>query len=122
MKWEKSSDTYQEDELLSYAAIAEQKLKHPIAKAIVNKAKAFKLDLPDIEDSKYQIGYGVTVTFEDKMIQVGSQRFMEMEKITIPDKIENTMRHSHHQGNSVVLVAINRRLIGAIEIQVVVLK
>lgn len=113
-------DIYGEDELLSYAAIAEQKLSHPIAKAIINKAKAFKLDLPDIEDSKYQIGYGVTVTFEDQMIQVGSQRFMEMEGISIPDQIENTMRHSHHQGHSLVMVAINSRLIGAIEIQVVV--
>jgi heavy metal translocating P-type ATPase len=113
-------DIYQEDELLSYAAIAEQKLKHPIAKAIVNKAKAFQLDLPEIEDSKYQIGYGVTVTFDDQIIQVGSQRFIEMEGISIPEKIENNIREAHHQGNSIVLVALNHRLIGAIEIQVVV--
>jgi len=113
-------DTYQEEELLSYAALAEQKLSHPIAKAIVSHAKASQLDLPEIEDSKYQIGYGVTVTLANKMIQVGSQRFMEIEGINIPDTIENAIKHAHHQGHSLVMVAINRQLIGAIEIQVVV--
>jgi len=32
-------DNYERDEILTYAAAAERKLSHPIAKAIVQKAK-----------------------------------------------------------------------------------
>ncbi len=110
-------DGYQEDEVLKYAATAENKLTHPIAKAIINKATEYKLTLPTIDNSKYQMGYGVTVTLEDKIIHVGSIRFMTTERMTLPAKIEEAIKISHHEGNSLVIVAVNRQIIGAIEIQ-----
>ncbi len=108
---------YQENELLAYAAAAERKLTHPIAKAILNKANDLKLTLPEIEDSKYQIGYGITVNIEDKIIRVGSLRFMKMEGIAIPKKIEEAVEQAHTQSHSLVMVAINDRVSGAIEMQ-----
>ena len=113
-------DSYQEEDVLSYAALAEQKLKHPIAKAIINKANAFQLNLPEVEDANYQIGYGVTVTFDGQLIQVGSQRFMDIEGIRLPEKIGDVLNHAHQQGHSLVMVSLNHKLIGVIEIQVVV--
>ncbi|EDN69587.1 cation-transporting ATPase [Beggiatoa sp. PS] len=113
-------DDYGEDELLIYAATAEQKLTHPIAKAILNKAKASQLNLPLIDDAQYQIGYGVTVSFKNQVIQVGSIRFMEIEGIPLPAQIETAMTHSHEQGHSLVIVAVNRQVIGGIEVQAVV--
>jgi heavy metal translocating P-type ATPase len=111
---------YGEVQLLTYAATAEQKLTHPIAKAILNKAKASQLKLPLIEDAQYQIGYGVTVNFQNQLIQVGSIRFMEIEGIPLPAQIETAMANSHEQGHSLVIVAMNRQVIGGIEVQAVV--
>ncbi|MDM8559391.1 heavy metal translocating P-type ATPase [Candidatus Parabeggiatoa sp. HSG14] len=108
---------YGEKELLSYAATAERKVAHPIAKAIINKAEEFNLVLPDIDDSKYQMGYGITVHIKDKIICVGSVRFMGMEEITIPQEMEPAMAEAHAQGYSLVMVAVNHQLAGAIEIQ-----
>ena len=113
-------DDYGEDELLTYAAAAEVKMTHPIAKAIVNHARAVNLTLPNLDDSKYQVGYGITVNIENRLIQVGSARFMKLEGIMLPDKIEQAMTHAHTQGYSVVMVAVNHQLIGAIELQSVV--
>jgi Cu2+-exporting ATPase len=110
-------DHYQEEELLTYAAAAERKLTHPIAKAILNKAEESQLTLPEVEDSNYQMGYGLTVTIDKKIIQVGSVRFMELEGISIPKVIEEEMAHSFNQGHSLVMVAIDHQLCGAIEIQ-----
>jgi len=110
-------DDYNENDLLTYAAVAEGKLKHPIAKAILKKAKESNLTLPDIEDSQYQIGLGITVFVENKIIKVGSLRFMKMLDIAIPEKIEKAMMHSHNNGHSLILVAINNEIKGAIEIQ-----
>ncbi|RKZ90527.1 MAG: heavy metal translocating P-type ATPase [Candidatus Parabeggiatoa sp. nov. 1] len=110
-------DGYEADDILAYAAAAECKLAHPIAKAIVQKAKGSNLSLPDIEDSNYQIGYGITVSIKNRVIKVGSLRFMTMEGMTIPETIEKAMAHSHAQGYSLVMVAINNQIEGAIEIQ-----
>jgi Cu2+-exporting ATPase len=72
--------------------------------------------LPEIEDSKYQIGYGIMVGFENKIIRVGSIRFMKMEGVAIPKKIEKAMA-AHTEGHSFVMVGINDKVGGAIEIQ-----
>jgi len=109
-------ENYEENEILRYAVAAERKLVHPIAKAILNKAKKAKLVLPEIEDSKYQIGYGIKVSFENKIIRVGSIRFMKMEDVAIPKKIEEAMA-AHTEGHSFVMVGINDKVGGAIEIQ-----
>ncbi len=111
------NDESEEDEILTYAAAAERKLTHPIAKAILQKAKTSKLSLPDIDDSQYHIGYGITVMIEEKIIQVGSVRFMVKEGIAVPEKIEEAMAASHTEGHSLVMVAINHHIHGAIEIQ-----
>jgi len=108
---------YQEEELLTYAAAAERKLTHPIAKAILNKAAESQLTLPQVEDSNYQMGYGLTVSIDNKIIQVGSVRFMGLEGIPIPKVIAEEMAHSFNQGHSLVMVAIDHQLCGAIEIQ-----
>jgi heavy metal translocating P-type ATPase len=108
---------YQEEELLTYAAAAERQLTHPIAKAILNKAQKYQLTLPEVEDSNYQMGYGLTVSIDNKIIQVGSVRFMGLEGISIPKVIEEEMALSFNQGHSLVMVAIDHQLCGALEIQ-----
>jgi len=110
-------DDIGEDEILSYGAAAEQRLTHPIARAIVKKAKEQHLNLPDISDANYKIGYGVTVSFNNQIIKVGSARFMTMEGITLPSTIEEAIRHSQEEGDSLVMVAINDQIKGAIEMQ-----
>ncbi|MEN8219040.1 MAG: heavy metal translocating P-type ATPase [Pseudomonadota bacterium] len=108
---------YNEDDILTYAAAAEGKLQHPIAKAILEKAKESHLTLPEIEDSQYQIGLGITVFLANKIIKVGSLRFMKTNDIVIPEIIETAMEHSHNQGHSLIMVAINNEIKGALEIQ-----
>jgi len=50
------------------------------------------------------------------LIQVGSIRFMEMEKITLPEEIRNIISDCHDAGHSLVMVAIDNQLVGAIEL------
>jgi len=110
-------DDYQPNDILALAAAAEGKLTHPIAQAVVNKAKESNLSLPDIKDSQYQIGLGITVFLDNNIIKVGSHRFITMANIAIPKQIDNAMADSHSQGHSLIMVAINDVIKGAIEIQ-----
>jgi Cu2+-exporting ATPase len=111
-----SCSDYESDEILAYAAAAEYKQNHPIALAILQEAQNQELSLPEIDDAEYQVGYGIKVTINQQLVQVGSRRFMEKEEISIPSKIKSAEELGHQQGHSLVMVAINKRMIGAIEV------
>ncbi|MFK5976582.1 MAG: heavy metal translocating P-type ATPase [Sulfurovum sp.] len=106
-----------EDEILQYAAAAEYKQKHPIALAILEELKNRKLNLAKIDDANYNIGYGLKVKLGDKIVRVGSIRFMTMEEITIPPEVYILQDMIYDEGNSLVYVAINDDLSGAIELK-----
>jgi Cu2+-exporting ATPase len=106
-----------DNEILRYAAAAEYKQKHPIALAILQEAQNRQLDLPMIDDASYEIGYGLKVRLDDKLIRVGSIRFMTMENIVIPPSIQTLQTTTHDQGASLVYVAVNEHLSGAIELR-----
>ncbi len=108
---------YTDKILLAYAAAAEQKFTHPIARAILEKFAASGEPLPTIDDSKYQVGYGITVEISKQTVRVGSRRFMEMEKIAIPAWIDAELKTMHGDGNSFVNVAVNDELAGVIELR-----
>ncbi|MEK8019099.1 MAG: heavy metal translocating P-type ATPase [Candidatus Parabeggiatoa sp.] len=110
-------NNYQEEEILTYAAAAECKLTHPIAKAILKKAKDAGITLPKIEDSKYQLGYGITVNLDDKVIRVGSVRFLSQEKIVFSETLKTAIEQSQKNGYSIVVVAVNHQAVGVIELQ-----
>jgi heavy metal translocating P-type ATPase len=111
---------YSEEELLIFAAAAEYKQTHPIAKAILKAAQERELMLPRIENAKYEVGYGIKVELDDKVIDVGSYRFMMMQLVACPIEAEALQNHSHENGFSVIYVAINQVLIGAVELHATV--
>ena len=111
---------YSQDDILLYAAAAEQKSVHPIAKAILAKAEEQNLTLPEIEDSSYDIGYGISVEIDHKTIQIGSIRFMQMKEIDIPKAIQHKMDNALALGHSVIMLAIDAKLCGILEIHTIV--
>ncbi|WP_143308878.1 hypothetical protein [Candidatus Entotheonella palauensis] len=84
--------------LLAYAAAAEYKQTHPIARAILQAAARHGLRLPDIDTADYEVGYGVKVQLAEKTIHVGSARFMDIENIAIPAEMEQIQQHCHENG------------------------
>ncbi len=105
-----------ENEVLAYAAAAEYKQTHPIALAIQEEAEARGLSIPDIDEIEYEIGYGLKVTIHEQVIQLGSHRLMEKENITLPPSLQATEASAHELGHSLIMLALNGQLIGAIEL------
>ncbi len=102
--------------LLAYAAAAEHRQKHPVAKAILAAAKERKLDLPQIGDARYEVGYGIRANLSDRLVRVGSERFMEMENIPIPADIKRIQAECGVRGYSLVMLAVDDEVAGAIEL------
>lgn len=108
-----------EKEILFYTAAVEQRMSHPIARAIINKAEEEKLKmrLPARGESRYYLGYGMRATVKNKLVRVGNLRFLEKGKVSIPTSILKEYRKVTSQGHSAVLTGINQELIGLIELR-----
>lgn len=134
-----SNETISEELLLCYAAAAESKQSHPIAKAIMTAVHARGLTVPAIEEAHLEMGYGMKVRLPyavyhsssisgtpsvetplhdaQRLIHVGSRRFMEMEGIAVPAELEAVQEACHLHGHSLVLVALDQRVVGGIELR-----
>ncbi len=128
-----------ENLLLRFAAAAEARQSHPVAKAILAAARERKLEIPAIEEAHLELGYGIKVRLTaaegaawlnpqsplaallqpeaDLQILVGSWRFLEMEAIPIPAELAAVQERCHAQGHSLVLVALTGQPAGALELQ-----
>lgn len=109
-------DDIDRDELLTLAAAAEQRQNHPLARAIVEAAQVRQLSLPTIDDSSYEVGYGIKAQVAAREIYVGSLRFMALAEIPVDENVYTQQAVAHNQGSSLVYVAVNGRLAGAIEL------
>lgn len=110
-------DDYTKDELLAWAAAIEGKQTHPIAQAIVEETRRRGLSLPGVDSSSYKVGYGLSARIDGHLVCLGSHRFMDSLSIAVPPAIEAAEHHCFEQGHSLVMIAIDDVLAGAIELQ-----
>lgn len=101
-----------EDQLLTYAAAAEHRQTHPIARAILHEAKRRGLPVLDMEDAAYEVGYGIKVRVDGHTIRVGSARYMALEEIAMPPRIQDRQAQGHARGHTFVYVAVDGQLGG----------
>ena len=107
-----------EDDVLRYAAAAEDGCAqaHPIAKAILTAANERQLNWPKMVNAKYEMGYGIQINLSDRVIRVGSDKFMTMNDIEIPREANHVQEYCHKHGYSLVMVAFDSRVVGVIEL------
>ncbi|QFY90257.1 heavy metal translocating P-type ATPase [Magnetovirga frankeli] len=99
-------------EVLRDAAMAEQKLQHPIAKAILRQAHSQGIELPEIDDSAYAIGYGIQVQHGERLIQVGSARYMNEIGASLPEELLAAYQNAQDCGENFIFVACNGQVSG----------
>lgn len=112
-----TAGNFKEETILAFAAAAEHRQTHPVAHAIREAAKQRNLLIADVEEVRYELGYGIKARIQNKDILLGSERFMTMENIEIPKTIKTKQAALHEQGFSLVYLAINGAFAGAIELQ-----
>lgn len=105
-----------EDEVLRLTASAEQRQAHPIAHAILDEAAKRGLNIAPVDEAAYKMGYGLTVLIEDKIVHVGSYRFMEVSGIEISSQIQKIQDRCHELAHSLVVVAVDNQIVGGVEL------
>lgn len=102
--------------ILAMTAAAERRFSHPVARAVVNKARDLDLDLPPVDATSYRIGFGVEVRFDGKTLRIGSRRYLAREGVETPASVEPLIADIFATGRSALFVALENRLVGVIEI------
>lgn len=116
---------FSEQQLLQYAASAEQRQKHPIAQAICHYAGRQGVAMLRVLNTDYAVGHGLQVDLLNEQqdsaqhsILIGSRRFVDAAGIAVPDEIESLQATAGDKGYSVVYVATcEGELMGAIELR-----
>lgn len=105
------------DRVLLYAAAAENRQTHPVARAIIAESARRGLSLPTVDDVQYELGYGLSARLGDQLIRIGSERYLALADIACTAGIREAISAVHDRGNSLVMVAVNDRLAGLIELE-----
>ena len=103
-----------EAELLRITAAVERRSQHPLAAAIVRRAEADGLALPDAGDVESVTARGVRSTVEGKVVEIGSLRLFEGCPAAIPSAVTERVESLQQRGRSVMVVRHGDRWLGVI--------
>jgi Cd2+/Zn2+-exporting ATPase len=112
----KSFDGLEEKEVLYWAAIAEKRSEHPLARAVTKRAEEIGLNIPHPDSFENFRGRGVKAQWNAKTIVVGSSEMLKGERIEIPESVERLLGSKEFEGMTFLLVGLDRRLQGLISI------
>jgi Cu2+-exporting ATPase len=99
-----------EDKLLSLTAAVEENSEHIIAKAIVEYAKAKRIDVPKVSDFKALPGRGAEAKVGNNKVSVGSPGLLKELNIATED---SKIIELQDRGKTVVFTIVDGKLAGA---------
>ncbi len=109
-------DGLDEKELLYWAAIAEKRSEHPLARAVKSKADELGLNVPHPASFGDLRGKGVKAQWDSKAIVVGTSEMMKGEGVEIPTSAKEGLESKQSEGMTPLLVAVDHRLLGIISV------
>jgi len=109
-------DGLDEKEVLYWAAIAEKRSEHPLARAIMEKADGLGLNIPHPESFENFRGKGVKAQWNARTIIAGRPGMLTEEGIEIPEFIKEMLKLKESEGMTSLLVTLDHRLLGMISI------
>ncbi|MDD3497927.1 MAG: heavy metal translocating P-type ATPase [Candidatus Moranbacteria bacterium] len=111
-----SFEGYSEENILRKSASIENRSEHPLAEAIINKAKEKKLSLENAQGFRTSPGHGIEGFLNDNKILIGTENFMRDNSIDISENIKGKKLSLEEEGKTAVLCAENGNIIGIIAI------
>lgn len=104
-----------EKQVLTIAASLEENSEHPLATAVVNKAKADKIALASVKNFAAIEGKGVKANYDNQEAFVGSDKLLE--DIAISQEMKEKAIQLQKEAKTVVYVGLGQIIIGLIAIQ-----
>lgn len=109
------ADGLQRGVVLAQVAAVEDRSEHPIARAIVDAAKAEGLLIPAISDFESVTGFGVRAVVDGSKVEIGADRFMRELGLSV-DGFAAEAQRLGSEGKTPLYAAINGQLAAMIAV------
>ena len=110
------TDDMGEQELLRIAAIAESGSEHPLAQAVIRKAKENGISVSDPQSFEALSGYGLKAVHSNQEVMIGNRKMMENNSIPVTENTNEKLFALEKEGKTAVLIAIDNSLSGIIAV------
>jgi len=104
-----------EKDILEISASVEKNSEHPLAEAIINKAKRENIELSEVKNFNAIPGKGVEAEIGKQKIYLGTRKLMEENKISV-NAVENEMVALENQGKTVMILSVDKNVVGIIAV------
>ena len=108
-------ETYQDD-LIKLAASVEQNSNHPIAKAIVNKAKELNVDLDSTSDFENVTGKGLRAQLNGSEVLAGNLTLMQDSDINVPSEAVDKYHELESLSKTIIFIACDKSVKGILSL------
>lgn len=108
------NEKFSENDILQIAASVNKNSTHPLAQAMIDKAKELKLQLLDVIQFENISGKGVKGKIHHMSALLGTPRLMEEQKIEISNNDLQKIEELQKKGNSVSVLAIDGQIAGLV--------
>ncbi len=106
-------EPFQEKDLLRIAAACESPSIHPLAQAVVRRARSEGLPIEEVRDFREESGYGIVCSYTGRPLLVGNMKLMENHNIDV-STMELGFQKLAAAGKTTMFVALDGRSIGLI--------
>lgn len=110
-----SDPSVSDNELLKFAAAVEEKSEHPLARAIIRKAKEEKIEPEEVTDFSAVVGNGLKGVLRGNEIAAGNLKFIE-KTAEISDDIRKIADELSKEGKTPLFFAESGSLLGIIAV------
>ncbi len=108
---------WQPNEILKLAASLEQGSDHPIAEAVVNKAKSLKIKLASPQNFQNLEGLGVKGQVANHQLLLGTFKLMEQEKVMRCATLDGLVKRLADQAKTIAYLSVDKQTVGAIALE-----
>ncbi len=105
-------DDLDEMDVLNIVASCEELSEHPLAKAVVDKAKEVEIDIEEPQDFKMFPGKGVSCKNSYGQVYAGNSKFLSGNNIDF--NVDSELNQLKHEGKASIIVALNDGVVGLI--------
>ena len=105
-------DDLDEMDVLNIVASCEKLSEHPLAKAVVDKAKEVEIDIEEPQDFKMFPGKGVSCKNSYGQVYAGNSKFLSENNIDF--NVDSELNQLKHEGKASIIVALNDSVVGLI--------
>ena len=101
--------------VLQIASSIEKNSEHPLAQAVINKAKKENLQLFDVQQFKTIPGKGVEAIYQNQKVFLGTRKLMQDYHIDM-NPINDKLTELESQGKTAMILAVDKDVIGIIAV------